>query len=296
MTDRENEPNHHPVRRTSAIGRLECSDSAEPASQAMPPKRTGAGLPDEAGLVVGPRFAPEITEDLLTGSRALRRALREAPTGFATSNATLVRLDQRNAPVILIRGGFAYRSSVLDDGKRAILDVLVPGDIVGLDHVLLARPASEIIAANRVTYNELDPARLRTLMADPCIALSVMALLAEARWRSDRLSATIGRLDAEARLAALVLSIHDRLRGRGLINHLSFNLPLTQEQIADHLGLTLVHVNRTLRRMREERLVLMDRQVVMIMNLEGLRTLTRGLPETAAQGPASALMSRQNDR
>jgi CRP-like cAMP-binding protein len=167
---------------------------------------------------------------------------------------------------------------VLNDGKRAILDVLVPGDIVGLDHVLLARPASEIIAANRVTYNELDPTRLRSLMADPRVALSVMALLAEARWRSDRLSATIGRLDAEARLAALIVSIHDRLRGRGLINHLSFNLPLTQEQIADHLGLTLVHVNRTLRRMREERLVVVDRQVVMIMDLEGLRTLTRGLP------------------
>src|SRR5262249_52418417 len=151
-----------------------------------------------------------------------------------------------------------------------ILDVLVPGDVAGLDHAVLAHPINEITAANRVTYTTLDPARLRALMADRCVALSVMAQIAEVRWRSDRLSAMIGRLDAEARIAALILNIHDRLRRRGLTNHLSFNLPLTQEQIADHLGLTLVHVNRTLRRMREERLLLVDRQVVMIMDQESL--------------------------
>src|SRR5262249_23226754 len=145
---------------------------------------------------------------------------------------------------IMLRSGFAFRCWGLADGRRAILDVLVPGDIVGLDHIVLASPIAEITAANRVGYNALEPARLRALMADRCVALSVMALLAEARWRSDRLAAMIGRLDAEARLAALILSIYDRLRRRGLTNHLSYNLPLTQEQIADHLGLTLVHVNR----------------------------------------------------
>jgi CRP/FNR family transcriptional regulator, anaerobic regulatory protein len=75
-----------------------------------------------------------------------------------------------------------------------------------------------------------------------------------------------------------VASIHDRLRRRGLTSDLSFNLHLTQEQLADHRGLTLVHVNRTLRRMREDRLVIVDRQVVIIMDLEGLRELVRGLP------------------
>ena len=91
----------------------------------------------------------------------------------------------------------------------------------------------------------------------------------------------IGRLDAKSRLAAFLLGIHDRLRRRGLTDQLSFNLPLTQEQIADHLGLTLVHLNRTLRRMREERLVNVDRQAVIIRDLEGLRALVRGLPQLA---------------
>lgn len=227
------------------------------------------------------RFAPAATEELLTGGRLLYRAFLQEPLHYAARDATLIRVGERDPAVVLLRSGFAYRSCLLADGRRAILDVLVPGDIVGLDHIVLASPSSEFTAANRVGYNQLDPGQLRALMEDRSVALAVLALLAAARWRGDRLSAMIGRLDAQARIAALILSIYDRLRRRGLINQLSFNLPLTQEQMADHLGLTLVHVNRTLRRLREERLVLVDRQVVIIMDLDGLRELVRGLPQPA---------------
>jgi CRP/FNR family transcriptional regulator len=226
-----------------------------------------------------PTGAVPVTEDLLAGGRALRRAFLESPIRYGARDAPLFRITDRAPPVILIRSGFAFRSCVLADGRRAILDVLVPGDVAGLDHIVLSTPISEITASNRVGYHALDPFAVRALLDDRCAALRVFALIAEARWRSDRLAAMIGRLDAQARIAALVLSIHDRLRRRGLTSQLSFNLPLTQEQIADHLGLTLVHVNRTLRRMREERLVLFERQAVMILDMDGLRQLVRGLPQ-----------------
>ena len=77
----------------------------------------------------------------------------------------------------------------------------------------------------------------------------------------------------------LLLDLHDRLRRRDLISRPSYNLPLTQEQLADHLGLTLVHVNRTLRRLREERIAMVDRQVVVIQDMERLRHYAQGLPE-----------------
>jgi CRP/FNR family transcriptional regulator len=227
------------------------------------------------------RYAAGAKEDLLTGGRILRRAFLEAPLRYAARDATLIQEGERDATVILLRSGFAFRSCLLVDGRRAILDLLVPGDAAGLDYLVLANPVAEFAAASRVGYHALDPADLRALMADRCVGVSVLALIAEARWRSERLSAMIGRLDAQARIAALILGIHDRLRRRGLTSQLSFSLPLTQEQIADHLGLTLVHVNRTLRRLREERLVLVDRQVVMIMDLQGLRELARGLPQPA---------------
>jgi CRP-like cAMP-binding protein len=252
----------------------------------MPPNRAeasrlGRALVSASEPSSAPTGAAAIADDLLIGGRTLRRAFLDTPLRLAARDTTIVRLGERDPAMILIRSGFAYRSCGLADGRRAILDVLVPGDIAGIDHVVLAAPIEEITAASRLGYYALDPAAARALLDDRCAALRILALIAEARWRSDRLAATIGRLDAQARIAALILSIHDRLRRRGLTNDLSFNLPLTQEQIADHLGLTLVHVNRTLRRLREERLVIVDRQVVIIVDLEALRELVRGLPQPA---------------
>jgi CRP/FNR family transcriptional regulator, anaerobic regulatory protein len=226
-----------------------------------------------------PRYAAAIAEELLTGSRKLRSAFIYTPLRFAVRDAPLVRLDDPEPSVILIRSGFAFRFCGLADGRRAILHIVIPGDFVGLDHLVLARPIEEITAACRVGFNAVPAAKMRELLKDPSINLSALALLAETRWRSDRLAMSIGRLDAQARICVMLLDMYQRLRRQGLISRMTFNLPLTQEQMADHLGLTLVHVNRTLRRLREERIVLVDRQVVIIMDLERMRDVAQGLPQ-----------------
>ena len=83
------------------------------------------------------------------------------------------------------------------------------------------------------------------------------------------------------RIEAFHVSIYKRLSQRGVTNGSNFNLPLTQTQIADHLGLSLEHLNRLLR-MREEHLMTVDRrQVVTIGNVSRLSKLTRGLAEPA---------------
>jgi CRP/FNR family transcriptional regulator, anaerobic regulatory protein len=241
-----------------------------------------------------PRYAAAAVEDLLTGSRRLRAAFLETPLRFAGRDQPLIRAGQPDAPALLIRNGFAYRSCVLADGRRAILDILLAGDIAALDHVVLAHPIEDITTADRVGYHALDAAVLRGLMADQAIVLSVMSVVATARWRADRLAAAIGRLDAQAKICVMLLDIYERLMRRGLIGRPTFNLPLTQEQIADHLGLTLVHVNRTLRRLREAKIALIDRQVVIILDLGRLRELVRGLPQPAdlldALPPRAALI------
>jgi CRP/FNR family transcriptional regulator, anaerobic regulatory protein len=228
-----------------------------------------------------PRYAAAVTEELLTGSRRLRQAFLDTPLRFAGRDTLLARASEDETSVILIRNGFALRSCELADGRRVILHILTAGDIAGLDHTVLARPIEEITAASRVGYHTLRPSQVRELMADRCITLQVLALVAEARSRSDRLAAMIGRLDAQARICVMLLDLYERLRRRELISRTTYNLPLTQEQIADHLGLTLVHVNRTLRRLREERIVLVDRQVIIIMDFGRLREFAQGLPQPA---------------
>ena len=228
-----------------------------------------------------PRFAPAATEELLLGGRRLRAAFMQSPVRYSGRDAPLLRSGTSEPAAILIRSGFAYRYCVLPDGRRAILRILLSGDYAGLHNIALARTMEDVQAANRVGYHLLGAATLRDMLTDPCVSMFLMAQLAEARWRADRLAASIGRLDAHARICVMLLDMHDRLRHRGLINRTTFNLPLTQEQIADHLGMTLVHVNRTLRRLREEKIVLVDRQVVIIHDLERLRELAQGLPQSA---------------
>jgi len=228
-----------------------------------------------------PRFAATATEDLLLGARRVRAAFLQTVQRFAGRNSMLLRGGEPEPAAILIRSGVAYQSCTMPDGRRAILRILLTGDYAGLHNTVLARGMEDIHAANRVGYHMLDAAALRELFADPCVSTFMLAQIAEARWRADRLAASIGRLDAYGRLCVLLLDIYDRLRHGGLINRSTFNLPLTQEQIADHLGLTLVHINRTLRRLREEKIVLVDRQVVIIQDIERLRQMAQGLPEAA---------------
>jgi CRP-like cAMP-binding protein len=237
-------------------------------------------------------YAPAVFEQLLTSGRLLRHAFMQAPLRTAERDAVIVGGDERDPPAFLIIRGFAYRSFSLPDGRRAIVDILLPGDIVGIDHVVLGRSNHDIVAAAPLGYRLLSTAALRELMADPRIAMRALAVMGETRWRQDRHLTAIARLDAHGRLAAFILGIYERLRRRDLVSRPTFNLPLTQEQIADHLGLTMVHVSRTLRRLREERLVLVDRQVVIIINLDGLRRLAGGLPPLAA-GERAAVFERE---
>jgi CRP-like cAMP-binding protein len=228
--------------------------------------------------VKAPVYASRASEDLLTGARLLRRTFLATPLHTAERDSVILSVENPAPPAILFNRGFAYRSFSMPDGRRSIVDILIPGDIIGLDHAVLGRCNHEIIAANRVGYRLLSAATVRELMANPQIALRAQAIAAETRWRADRHMTAVTRFDARGRIAALLLGLYERLRRRELILRPTFNLPLTQEQLADHLGMTMVHVSRTLRRMREERLVLVDRQVVIILDLEELRRAASGVP------------------
>ena len=124
-----------------------------------------------------------------------------------------------------------------------------------------------------MSYRAISGARVRTLLANPQMALQVCAVLTEASSRARRLALSIARHEAEARIGAFLLDIYDRLSRRGLIDQPAFPLPLTQAQIADHLGLTGVHVNRTLAQLRRARLVFIERGLATIHDVPGLREL-----------------------
>jgi CRP/FNR family transcriptional regulator len=224
-------------------------------------------------------------KDLLTGDALLRGAFRESPYRTAVRDQVIVFADERVPPVLLIHDGVCYSSHAFPDGSRAIIDIVLPTDFVSLERALVGGLNYYVIAASALVY-QLMPARtLRGLMADPRVAAQVVAVIGEAKWRAERHVAALTRLDARGRIAAFLLGIYDRTHRAGLVPRPRFNPHLTNDQLGDHLGMTTVHISRTLGRMRREQLAIVDRGVVLIENVERLRAI-------AARGPAPQDMAR----
>ncbi|AYG94328.1 Crp/Fnr family transcriptional regulator [Brevundimonas naejangsanensis] len=182
--------------------------------------------------------------------------------------------DGRAASPRLILSGWACRQRILADGQRQIFGFLLPGDSVGLS--LEPRPLDETstVALTRVEY--VDALMLREILAlqDPRHERLRRALATSRRYEEACLLnhvVRLGRHSAQARLGHLLLELRDRLQRAGLCTGDRMHLPLTQETLADALGLSLVHVSRTLGQMRRGRLIAMQNGWVTLLDEAYLR-------------------------
>ena len=230
------------------------------------------------------KFAPAITEDLLSGGRLLRRAFLEAAECFAEQGDTIISAGQSDPPACLIHRGTAYASTTLADGRRAITDIFLPGDIVGIENIVTSRSFNTVIACRRLRYRPLSGNAMREMMLTPLMAMRVLALSGEVQQRAREHLLALMRLNAREKMSAFILGIYDRLRQHDLISRPTFDIELRQEEIADYLGMTVVHVSRTLHHLRQERLLAGNRQVVIIPDVDRLRAVAsgRGDPQSAA--------------
>jgi CRP/FNR family transcriptional regulator, anaerobic regulatory protein len=228
---------------------------------------------------------PEYYDDLVQGRRLMHAAFGRTPAQARKPGGRLIAADRPSEAVYRLRTGWACRLRDWPDGRRTILDLYLPDDVVGLESALRERAEDDIVAVTTLTADSIDTtSSVPELLANRAGATYLAWLLAEQQRRVDRLAAATARLDAQSRLAMMLLELYERLSSRQLIATLSYNLPLTQQQIGDHVGLTLVHVNRVLRGLRESRIATLDRHVVVIRDIERLRRLSAG-EVAAARGP-----------
>lgn len=246
-------------------------------------------------------FPVQRAEALLEGRRGLARAfLTGAPTVYKP-HAALIQANERPSRVFRLHSGWAVRERALPQGRRVVLAIYLPGDIVGLDGLFTTRAAETVEALTPIVCHMLPLAELAQLMErDPTAALRVAHLLDAERRRAERLTVALGHADAEARLASFLLYLHDRLRAHGLVASRSFRVPMTQLQIGQHLGLTVVHVNRVLRRLRERGIALVRQNTAVITDFDRLRCLamkaTAGASEPAEGAAASAVEGGPHER
>lgn len=223
-----------------------------------------------------PLCDPVVVDDLLTGHNLIRRVFLQSPEQISR-NTAIIKPGEADAPMLLIRSGYAVRSCITGKGRRSIVDVFVPGDVCALDHIFIKHPTDEISSVGLTRFHAVAASAGRTLLLQPPAALRMMAILAEARYRTER-AAAMKALDARERICVALFDLYERLGRYGAISEPRYYLPFTQEQLGDYLGLSNVHVSRTLQRLEEERVLRIDRRLVVIENIASLHECASGLP------------------
>lgn len=168
--------------------------------------------------------------------------------------------------------GWALQFKTTPDGEQQVVGLVLPGDLANIDSLLFDRPDFGVRAITRVTAVPVPRDRLLALAAErPGIAraLTWTALVENAgliQW-----AFCLGRQGARERLAHLLCELAVRLGRAG--DAARFDLPMTQEHLADALGLTAVHVNRVLQRLRADRLIATASRSVTVPDTARLREL-----------------------
>jgi CRP-like cAMP-binding protein len=208
-------------------------------------------------------------------SEADREAIRALPFSFRTLDAANYMVREGEPPQVcyLLISGFAYRHKVTGDGERQIIAVHMAGDFLDLQNSMLAVADHNVQALTRCEVAVVPVAALRTLAAEhPTVAMAmwIETLVDAAIFREWIVN--VGRRDALSRIGHLLCEFALRLRAAGLADDSgTYELPMTQEQIADTVGLTPVHVNRVLKELGRLELISRDKRAVTIVDWDKLR-------------------------
>jgi CRP-like cAMP-binding protein len=203
-----------------------------------------------------------------------RQAILALPYTLKTLEAGSYTVREGDAPHTcgVLVSGFAYRQKLTGDGARQILALHIPGDAVDFqnlfldvaDHSVQTLTRAEIAVIPRAELQEL--ARTRSGVGH---AILVTILVEASIFREWVLN--VGQRDARSRLAHVLCEFAIRLETQGLEQEYGYELPMTQEQLADALGLTPVHVNRTLKTLEAEGLITRNRRQIHFPDWERMR-------------------------
>ena len=170
--------------------------------------------------------------------------------------------------------GFAFRQKLSVDGARQILSVHIPGEALDLAHLFLDCADHSVQALSEVLLAIVPRNVLRQLaMERPAIAhaFAVSNQVDASIFREWLLN--VGRRDSKTRLAHLLCEISSRLQQQGLVQDNSYELPMSQEQLADATGMTSVHINRMLMALEREGLIERDKKTIRLPEPERIKRL-----------------------
>ena len=213
---------------------------------------------------------------LVTGQweRGLIGLIEHASSHTVEPRKDLVREGERPASISVILEGWVVRYKLLADGNRQILSLLLPGDVCQANAIVRERMDHALGALNRVRYAEIDcdilegqirrsTETFRTVWRTSLVNASI-----QREW-----TANIGQRRGIARIAHLLCEIHARLDATSTMRFDGFEFPMTQADIGAATGLTPVHVNRVLQKLRQMGLIRLAQRWLDIVDIDRLRKI-----------------------
>jgi CRP-like cAMP-binding protein len=193
----------------------------------------------------------------------------------------------------LVESGFAARYKLLRNGKRQIVNLVLPGDIVGLPGSFLKKARYSVLALTDLKLQVCavsDYVHLCYRRPQFGLMLSWLAIH-EAVTCAEHVIDT-GRRTPTERLAHFLLEMYSRLEMVGLATSFSFELPLSQEVMSDALGLSVPHLNRTLAKLRTEGLISLSNHRISLTDVTGLEMLGNFQPLDLTCAPPALAPAR----
>ncbi|OWJ67359.1 Crp/Fnr family transcriptional regulator [Inquilinus limosus] len=199
----------------------------------------------------------------------MRRGNLKYPAG-----AQILSQGDDDSDLYTLFSGWAFRFKELEDGRRQILNILMPGDFMGFHIAPQTGAPYGIECLTDVEVCVFPRRRLWDLFRNhPSLAYDITWLTAHEEGIVDDNLLSVGQRSGVERVATIVLAVYKRARQLDLVRDNRLDFPLTQSHIADMLGMSLIHTNRVLRRLHRDGVFTLARKKLQVHDTRALRSL-----------------------
>lgn len=180
-------------------------------------------------------------------------ALLEVTPRAAAAEEVLQMEGDTATGIFFVRGGWLVVSKYTEDGKRQIIDFVLPGEVFDPGSATNRQASADLAALTEATVSVIPhDVWARLLRERPDLRKILDRRNAAGFSRIAERLLRIGKSHAEARIAYAICELCLRSTRSGLVDGVDFSVPLTQQVLGDFVGLTSVHVSRTLRRLKRQ--------------------------------------------
>lgn len=191
------------------------------------------------------------------------------------AGATIFLEGAHSAHLFTVLSGWGFRYKTLEDGRRQILNYVMPGDLIGLQGSIMGEMQHSTEALSPVSLCVFERTELMTLYnKHPSLAFDLTWIASREERILDEHLLSVGRRSALERAAYLLAYLYQRSRALKLFSGGNV-IAITQQHIADTLGLSIVHTNKTLKKLAERKLIRWQERGCDILDSDGLVALAQ---------------------